>query len=76
MPVLLPEELPKGVFSHSLGAATVAAVDPGTPPQPPSAYAAFAQPPINAGVRKEVRVQGKSVLLFWYRNQIYAIEAR
>lgn len=28
------------------------------------------------GVRKEVRVQGKSVLLFWYRNQIYAIEAR
>lgn len=29
-----------------------------------------------AGVRKEVRVQGKSVLLFWYRNEIYAIEAR
>ena len=28
------------------------------------------------GVRKEVRVEGKSVLLFWYRNQIYAIEAR
>lgn len=28
------------------------------------------------GVRKEVRVNGKSVLLFWYRNQIYAIEAR
>lgn len=28
------------------------------------------------GVRKEVRVRGKSVLLFWYRNQIYAIEAR
>jgi nitrite reductase/ring-hydroxylating ferredoxin subunit len=27
-------------------------------------------------VRKEVRVQGKSVLVFWYRNQIYAIEAR
>eukprot|EP00887_Chlorella_sp_A99_P006307 scaffold3.g6307.t1 len=39
VPVLLPEELPKGT-------------------------------------RKEVRVQGKSVLLFWYRNQIYAIEAR
>lgn len=27
-------------------------------------------------MRKEVRVEGKSVLLFWYRNQIYAIEAR
>lgn len=32
--------------------------------------------PCPSGVRKEVRVQGKSVLLFWYRNQIYAIEAR
>lgn len=29
-----------------------------------------------AGTRKEVRVEGKAVLLFWYRNQIYAIEAR
>lgn len=29
-----------------------------------------------AGTRKEVRVDGKTVLLFWYRNQIYAIEAR
>ncbi|KAK9803651.1 hypothetical protein WJX72_008276 [[Myrmecia] bisecta] len=28
------------------------------------------------GVRKEVRVQGVNALLFWYRNQIYAIEAR
>ncbi|GAB4822065.1 hypothetical protein N2152v2_009111 [Parachlorella kessleri] len=28
------------------------------------------------GQRKEVRVEGKPVLLFWYRNQIYAIEAR
>lgn len=28
------------------------------------------------GVRKEVRVEGKSILLFWYRNQIYAIESR
>ena len=31
---------------------------------------------VAAGVRKEVRVQGKSVLIFWYRNEIYAIEAR
>jgi hypothetical protein len=28
------------------------------------------------GVRKEVRVDGVDVLLFWYRNDIYAIEAR
>lgn len=34
------------------------------------------RPPHIAGVRKEARVQGKTVLLFWYRNQIYAIEAR
>ncbi len=27
-------------------------------------------------MRKEARVQGKGVLLFWYRNQIYAIESR
>ncbi|KAG2431527.1 hypothetical protein HXX76_009541 [Chlamydomonas incerta] len=28
------------------------------------------------GVRKEVEVDGRAVLMFWYRNQIYAIEAR
>lgn len=28
------------------------------------------------GSRREVRVAGRPVLLFWYRNQIYAIEAR
>jgi len=28
------------------------------------------------GVRKEVEVDGRQVLLFWYRNQIYAIESR
>ncbi|KAG2429409.1 hypothetical protein HYH02_014064 [Chlamydomonas schloesseri] len=28
------------------------------------------------GVRKEVEVDGRQVLLFWYRNQICAIEAR
>lgn len=28
------------------------------------------------GVRKEVRINGKSVLMFWYRNEIYAIDAR
>jgi hypothetical protein len=29
-----------------------------------------------AGVRKEVEVDGTAVLLFWYRNAIYAIQAR
>ena len=38
-------------------------------PRPPT-------PTPAAGVRKEARVQGKTVLLFWYRNQIYAIESR
>lgn len=28
------------------------------------------------GVRKEVVVEGLDILLFWYRNEIYAIEAR
>ncbi|DBB10072.1 TPA: hypothetical protein ACH3X3_001662 [Trebouxia sp. C0006] len=28
------------------------------------------------GARKEVKVQGIGVLLFWYRNELYAIEAR
>ena len=27
-------------------------------------------------MRKEVEVDGRQVLLFWYRNQIYAIEGR
>ena len=29
-----------------------------------------------AGQRKEVTVAGVSILLFWYRNDIFAIEAR
>lgn len=28
------------------------------------------------GVRKEIKVSGRSLLLFWYRNQIYCTEAR
>lgn len=27
-------------------------------------------------MRKEVQINGKSILLFWYRNQIYAIASR
>ncbi len=36
---------------------------------------AVAAPP-TIGVRKEVEVDERQVLLFWYRNQIYCIEAR
>eukprot|EP00879_Flechtneria_rotunda_P007920 GHRR01008298.1.p1 GENE.GHRR01008298.1~~GHRR01008298.1.p1 ORF type:complete len:143 (+),score=42.04 GHRR01008298.1:162-590(+) len=28
------------------------------------------------GVRKEFDVEGRQILMFWYRNQIFAIEAR
>lgn len=31
---------------------------------------------LTAGVRKEFDVEGRQVLMFWYRNDIYAIEAR
>ncbi len=37
-------------------------------------YTSHTQP--NTGVRKEVRVGGRTLLLFWYRNQIYCTEAR
>ena len=30
----------------------------------------------NAGYRKQVKVDGVDVLLLWYKNKIYAIEAR
>ena len=28
------------------------------------------------GVRKEVEVDGRQVMLFWYRNQMYCIQSR
>ncbi len=28
------------------------------------------------GVRKELEIDGQQVLMFWYRNQIYCIQAR
>jgi nitrite reductase/ring-hydroxylating ferredoxin subunit len=31
---------------------------------------------LHTGVRKEFDVEGRQVLMFWYRNEIYAIEAR
>jgi len=36
----------------------------------------FAPEELPKGVRKEVVVEGLNILLFWYRNEIYAIEAR
>ncbi|EFN54367.1 hypothetical protein CHLNCDRAFT_58270 [Chlorella variabilis] len=48
-----------------------------TPSAPPPGFVPAVRPEdLPKGVRKEVRVAGKTVLLFWYRNQIYAIEAR
>ena len=46
------------------------------PSAPPCMIRRAPRRPPPTGVRKEVRVAGKTVLLFWYRNQIYAIEAR
>eukprot|EP00951_Prasinocladus_malaysianus_P005034 scaffold35803_cov53-Prasinocladus_malaysianus.AAC.1 len=36
----------------------------------------FAPEELPKGVRKEVVVEGFNILLFWYRNEIFAIEAR
>lgn len=63
IPVLKPEDLPKGLQKLNC-----------------SAFDKSAE--LNrslceiAGVRKEVKVQGVGVLIFWYRNELYAIEAR
>ncbi|KAF5827672.1 rieske [2Fe-2S] protein [Dunaliella salina] len=51
------------------------------PPSPPSANEPDWVPvclpeELPKGVRKEVSVDGQQVLLFWYRNQIYCIQAR
>ncbi|KAL4458482.1 hypothetical protein ABPG75_013347 [Micractinium tetrahymenae] len=44
---------------------------------PPPGFVPVLRPEdLPKGTRKEARVDGKTVLLFWYRNQIYAIEAR
>ncbi|PSC71275.1 rieske [2Fe-2S] isoform A [Micractinium conductrix] len=44
---------------------------------PPAGFVPVLRPEdLPKGTRKEVRAEGKTVLLFWYRNQINAIEAR
>ncbi len=65
VPVCQPEELPKGVCVM---------LKLGTFHASRQRVRALACGP--AGTRKEVRVGGVSVLLFWYRQQIYAIESR
>lgn len=63
--VLAPEDLPKGVavvpFGHTNKLCDVRVRT--------SMHS-------TSGVRKEVRVGGRTLLLFWYRNQIYCTEAR
>lgn len=44
---------------------------------PDSAWIPVCRPEdLPKGVRKEVEVDGRQVLLFWYRNQIYCIQGR
>lgn len=101
MPVLRPEDLPKGGWvclsahpegwclrSNSVAKGTHCAFAPLLLGAGRGFHPSWAQlagsgrqlirvpSPGCAGVRKEVRAEGKTVLLFWYRNQIYAIEAR
>jgi nitrite reductase/ring-hydroxylating ferredoxin subunit len=79
IPVMRPEDLPKGNWTAV--SFLLSTISPTIPVRQqfwqqlnvfssPSLFFLF------IGVRKEVRVEGKSVLIFWYRNQIYAIEAR
>lgn len=75
IPVMRPEDLPKGAMSFRNTPCSTCLIA-----RPTSAHSSrnihHKYCCLSAGVRKEVRVEGKSVLVFWYRNQIYAIEAR
>lgn len=78
VPVCKPEDLPKG----KLAAASCGVRRPALCQRSQSVCGAPADvhhpspPAITAGVRKELAVDGRDILMFWYRNQIYAIEAR
>lgn len=63
IPVLKPEDLPKGLQESICFAFDKSA----------ELSRSCCE---TAGVRKEVKVQGVGVLIFWYRNELYAIEAR
>jgi len=76
VPVLAPEDLPKGAL-HIICMQTK--TSRGKPCYRAGSGAARLETrssAASAGVRKEVTVSGVSILLFWYRNEIYAIEAR
>lgn len=56
---------------------SVASTAPSATPAPSDNWIPVCLPEeLPKGVRKEVDVDGRPVLLFWYRNQIYAIEGR
>lgn len=64
---------------HARSHISTSAAAPATPPAEPSddSWVAVMKPEdLPKGVRKEVTVDGQSLLLFWYRNQIYAISSR
>ena len=70
-----PRTRPAAVASAS--SSPVATAASASAPAPTSGFVPVLRPEdLPKGVRKEVRANGKTVLLFWYRNQIYAIEAR
>lgn len=58
------------------GAPVCAAPQPSPTPDDSEWVPVIAPEELPKGVRKEVRINGASVLMFWYRNQIYAIDAR
>ena len=63
LPAFAPEDLPKG--------ACIPASASGFVEQHSADFLLIA-----LGTRKEVNIAGEAVLLFWYRNEIFAIEAR
>lgn len=65
--VCRPEDLPKGAGAWWGG--TGAGLRPKQHLAPPFVAGI-------AGVRKELEIDGRQVLLFWYRNQIYCTQAR
>ena len=64
-------------MERAAGLALTAPAGPSTAAPEDSEWVSVMPPEeLPKGVRKEIRVNGAAVLLFWYRNQIYAIDAR
>lgn len=70
------------LFSSEVDPTTT--TDPTTPPDPttptpdldPSFIFAFDYEQLPKGVRKETLIDGKQIVVFWYRNEIFACEGR